>query len=154
MTTIPRDWQELLNALRSEGVKFLLIGGHALAFHVEARLTEGLDISVEASPENAARLAKALERFGFGGLVDEATLALPDKVFMLGVKPWRIDVLTGIDGVTFEEAWESRLATTFHGVPLDVIGRKALLKNKRAAGRKKDRMDVLLLEEEPHLEDD
>lgn len=90
----------------------------------------------------------SLERFGFGGLVDEAALATPDKVFMLGVKPWRIDVLTGIDGITFAEAWDSRVSTTFHGIALDVIGREALIKNKRAAGRKKDRMDVALLEEE------
>lgn len=147
MTNIPRDWTEFLSALRSESVRFLLIGGHALAFHVEARLTEDLDLFVEATPENAARLERALERFGFGGLVNAAELTQPDKVFMLGRKPWRIDLLTGIDGVTFEEAWASRMTTSFHGIPLEVIGRDALIKNKRAAGRRKDRMDVALLEE-------
>jgi predicted nucleotidyltransferase len=147
MTNIPRDWTEFLSALRSESVRFLLIGGHALAFHVEARLTEDLDLFVEATPENAARLERALERFGFGGLVTAAELTQPDKVFMLGRKPWRIDLLTGVDGVTFEEAWDSRMATSFHGIPIDVIGRDALIKNKRAAGRRKDLMDVALLEE-------
>lgn len=109
MTTIPHDWKEFLDALRSENVKFLLIGGHALAFHVEARLTEDLDVFVEPGADNAARVARAFSRFGFGDLVSAEELATPDKVFMLGVRPWRIDVLTGIDGVSFEEAWASRV---------------------------------------------
>lgn len=66
---------------------------------------------------------------------------------MLGRKPWRIDILTGIDGVTFEEAWATRVEANFHGIKLFIIGRDALLKNKRAAGRKKDAVDVELLEE-------
>ncbi len=147
MTTIHQDWKEFLDALRSEGVRFLLIGGHALAFHAEARLTEDLDVFVEASVDNAQRVARALSRFGFGGLVSPEDLAVADKVFMLGVKPWRIDVLTGIDGVTFEEAWASRVQANFHGTELCVIGREALIRNKRAAGRKKDLMDVAVLEE-------
>jgi hypothetical protein len=146
MTTIHRDWKEFLGALLSENTKFLLIGAHALAFHVEARLTEDLDVFVEPSRENAERVARALDRFGFGGLASVEDLATADKVFMLGVKPWRIDVLTGIDGVTFEEAWASRVKVDFHGIELFVIGRDALLKNKRAAGRKKDLVDVALLE--------
>jgi hypothetical protein len=147
MTTIHQDWKEFLAALRSENTRFLLIGAHALAFHVEARLTEDLDVFVEPSPENAARVARALATFGFGGLATPEELAQPDKVFMLGVKPWRIDVLTGIDGVTFEEAWASRVKVDFHGTELFVIGREALIKNKRAAGRKKDLVDVALLTE-------
>jgi hypothetical protein len=119
----------------------------ALAFHIEARLTEDLDVFVEPGAENAQRLGRALGRFGFGGLASHEELAQEDKVFMLGVKPWRIDILTGIDGVTFEEAWASRLPASFHGIDLFVIGREALLRNKRAAGRKKDLMDVALLEE-------
>ena len=148
MTTIHQDWKEFLSALLSENTKFLLIGAHALAFHVEARLTEDLDVFVEPSPENAERVLRALNRFGFGELIADAReLAAPDKVFMLGVKPWRIDILTGIDGVTFEEAWSSREQVDFHGIALYVIGRDALLKNKRASGRKKDLVDVALLEE-------
>ncbi len=148
MTAIHQDWKEFLLALLSENTKFLLIGAHALAFHVEARLTEDLDVFVEPSPENAERLHRALDRFGFGGLIADASeLAAVDRVFMLGVKPWRIDILTGIDGVTFDEAWASRVKADFHGVELFVIGRDALLRNKRASGRKKDLVDVALLEE-------
>ena len=65
---------------------------------------------------------------------------------MLGVKPWRVDILTGIDGVSFEEAWRSRVLADFHGIELPIIGRDALLKIKRATGRKKDLVDVALLE--------
>jgi len=147
MTPIHQDWKEFLSALLSENTKFLLIGAHALAYHVEARLTEDIDVFVEPSPENSARVFKALTAFGFGSLIgDPADLSVPNRVFMLGRKPWRIDVLTGIDGVTFEEAWETRERVDFHGVDLFIIGRDALLRNKRAAGRKKDLVDVALLE--------
>ena len=154
MTTIHQDWKEFLSALISENTRFLLIGAHALAFHVEARLTEDLDVFSEPSVENAGRLSRALQSFGFGGLATVEELAQPDKVFMLGRKPWRIDILTGIDGVTFDEAWASRMEADFHGIKLFVIGREALLKNKRAAGRKKDTVDVELLEEAAEREDD
>ncbi len=148
MTTIHRDWLEFLRVLRSESTKFLVIGAHALAYHVEARITEDLDVFVEPTTENARRLHRALEAFGFGGLIgDAAELATPDRVFMLGEKPWRIDILTGIDGVSFDEAWSSRVEVDFHGVRVFVIGRDALLENKRASGRRKDRVDVALLEE-------
>lgn len=148
MATIHQDWLEFLNALLSENTRFLLIGAHALAFHVEGRLTEDLDVFVEPSADNARRVLAALQRFGFGSLIADAKeLAEPGKVFMLGRKPWRIDILTGIDGVEFEEAWASREQVTFHGIRLFIIGRDALLKNKRASGRKKDLVDVALLEE-------
>lgn len=146
METIHQDWREFLSALLSENTRFLLIGAHALAFHVEARLTEDIDVFVEPTEENAQRVGRALAKFGFGGLIDVAELAKPDRVFMLGRKPWRIDILTGIDGLTFEEAWATREHVDFHGVGLYIIGRDALLVNKRASGRKKDLVDVELLE--------
>lgn len=153
-TTIPPDWREFLLALRSESTRFVLIGAHALAFHVEARVTEDLDVFVEPGAENAARLARALERFGFGGMVGVDELAKPDRVFMLGVKPFRIDVLTGIDGVTFDEVWATRVAVDFHGVEVDVIGREALLRNKLASGRRKDLVDAELLQEVAESDED
>jgi hypothetical protein len=142
-----RDWSEFLSALISRHVRFVLVGGHAVAGHGEPRLTEDLDVFVEPTPENAARLRDALCDFGFESVapsVDE--LARPDKVFMLGRKPWRIDVLTGISGVPFDEAWADRVEADFVRRPLYVIGREALLKNKRASGRDKDLRDVALLE--------
>lgn len=115
--TIPPDWSAFLEALRSQNTKYLVIGGHALAYYVEARLTEDLDIFIEPSSENAERVYRALDAFGFGGLVDSpAVFTEPNKVFMLGRKPWRVDILTGIDGVTFEEAWATRELVDFYGI--------------------------------------
>lgn len=143
-----RDWTEFLCALISRRARFVLIGGHAVAGHGEPRLTEDLDVFVEPTLENARRLHSALVDFGFGGVAPTAEeLAQVDKVFMLGRKPWRIDILTSIAAVSFEEAWASRVEVEFIQKPLYVIGREALMKNKRAAGRDKDLRDVAMLEE-------
>jgi hypothetical protein len=142
-----RDWTEFLSALISRRVRFVLVGGHAVAGHGEPRLTEDLDVFVERSLANARRIRQALVDFGFHkGAPTPAELARPHKVFMLGRKPWRIDILTTIDGVTFAEAWKSRVEAEFVVAPLYVIGRDMLVKNKRAAGREKDLADVALLE--------
>jgi hypothetical protein len=142
-----RDWTEFLCALISRRVRFVLVGGHAVAGHGEPRLTEDLDVFVEPTLANARRLREALVEFGFGAVAPSAEhLAVPDRIFMLGRKPWRIDVLTGIDGVTFDEAWASRVQAEFVASPLYVIGRIALIANKRAAARDKDLLDVALLE--------
>ena len=144
---LSRDWTEFLSALISRRVRFLLVGGHAVAGHGEPRLTEDLDVFVERSPANARRLRQALVDFGFGHVAPTATeLARSHKVFMLGHKPWRIDILTSIDGVEFDEAWKSRVEAAFLIEPLYVIGREMLIKNKRAAGRDQDLADVASLE--------
>lgn len=141
------DWSEFLRLLTSMRVRFVVVGGHAVAAHAEPRLTEDLDVFVDATPANARRLRKALVAFGFGAMAPaEAVLAEPNRVFMLGRKPWRIDILTSIDGVSFREAWSSRVRVAFEGGHLDVIGRGALLANKRAAGRTKDKRDVEAIE--------
>jgi hypothetical protein len=142
-----RDWSEFLCALISRRVRFVLVGGHAVAAHGEPRLTEDLDVLVEPTLANARRLREALVDFGFGDIAPSAEeLATPDRIFMLGRKPWRIDILTGIDGVKFDEVWADRVEAAFVASPLFVIGRKALIANKRAAGRDKDLLDVALLE--------
>lgn len=142
-----RDWTEFLCALIARRVKFVLVGGHAVAAHGEPRLTEDLDVFVGPGLANARRLREGLVDFGFDSLAPPPeALAQRDKVFMLGRKPWRIDVLTGIDGVSFRDAWASRVEAEFVMNPLFVIGRDALIANKRAAGRDKDLLDVALLE--------
>jgi hypothetical protein len=143
-----RDWSEFLSALISRQVRFVLIGGHAVAGHSEPRLTEDLDVLVEPTLENAARLREALCDFGFSSAAPPVEeMALPNKVFMLGRKPWRIDILTGISGVSFDEVWAGRVEADFLQRPLYVIGRDALLKNKRASAREKDLRDIALLEQ-------
>lgn len=142
-----QDWTEFLSALISRRVRFVIVGGHAVAGHGEPRLTEDLDVFVDRSLANARRLRQALVDFGFGDLAPVASaLTKPNKVFMLGQKPWRVDILTSIDGVTFKDVWTSRVEAEFVASPLYVIGRDMLIKNKRAAGRPKDRADVASLE--------
>lgn len=142
-----RDWSEFLQSLISHKVKFVLIGGHAVAGHGEPRLTEDLDVLVEPTLVNARRLRSALVAFGFGPVAPRASeLAKPGKIWMLGQKPWRIDILTQIDGVSFREVWADRVVADFDAGPLYVIGREQLLANKRASGREKDLRDVALLE--------
>lgn len=144
---LSRDWTEFLSALISHHVRFVIVGGHAVAGHGEPRLTEDLDVFVERSPANARRIRRALVSFGFGNVAPTPTeLARAHKVFMLGRKPWRIDILTSIDGVSFAQVWKSRVEAEFEVAPLYVIGRAMLVKNKRAAGRDKDLADVALLE--------
>ena len=141
-----RDWTEFLSLPIGRRVRFVLVGGHAVAGHGEPRLTEDLDVFVEPTLANARRLRSALADFGYGSVAPPATeLARADRVFMLGRKPWRIDVLTGIDGVTFREAWATRVEAQFEVAPLFVIGRDALLRNqpRAAIGRAFARPAVL-----------
>lgn len=142
-----QDFLDLLRALSAAEARFLIVGAHAVSYHAEPRTTGDLDIWVEASLENAPRVYKALESFG-APLSDLAPdeLAHGDLVFQLGVPPRRIDILTSISGVSFQQAWPERVAASIGDVQFHIIGAKHLLHNKRAAGRPKDLIDVLTLE--------
>lgn len=133
-------------ALISTGTKFLLIGGHAVAVHAEPRFTEDLDVFVAPTLENARRLHRALVAFGFGSIAPAPEeLAVPDRVWMLGRKPRRIDILTGISGVSFSRALRGRVHVELGEHRIPVIGREALLLNKVASARDKDQFDIALL---------
>jgi hypothetical protein len=124
-----------------------VVGGHALAFHGHPRFTKDLDLFVEPSPENAAQVLLALGDFGFGsvGLVAD-DFAVPGKIIQLGVAPNRVDLMTVIDGVTFAEGWEGRIAGHFGAQPVFYLGRREFLRNKKAAGRPQDLADIDALE--------
>lgn len=141
------DFEELLAVFNANGVRAILVGGHALAFHGHPRFTKALDVFVEPSPENASRIVKSLEAFGFGavGLTPE-DFSRPGQIVQLGVAPNRIDLITLIDGVTFDEAWDGRVAGRFGREPVSYIGRREFLRNKRAAGRPQDLADIDALE--------
>jgi Nucleotidyl transferase AbiEii toxin, Type IV TA system len=145
------EWSEFLQSLTRHRVRFVLVGGHAVAVHARPRHTEDLDVFVDPTPANASRLRAALVDFGFGSVAPTVeVLATPGKVFMLGRKPYRIDVLTAIDGVTFPVAWKARVRVPLAQGSVFVIGRRELVANKKAAGRPKDLADlVMLAEEEP-----
>ena len=120
-----------------------MVGAHAVAFHAKPRFTKDFDLFVEASEENAARLLRALDDFGFGSVgLTVADLALPGKVVQLGVAPARIDIATSIDGLTFEEAWAGKVSGTYGSEPVWFIGREDLIRNKIAAGRPQDLADL------------
>jgi hypothetical protein len=144
---LSEDWSEFLSVLIAHRVKFVLIGGHAVAAWGDPRFTEDLDVLIEVSLPNARRVRAALVEFGFGAVVpDERGFLDPDKVWMLGRKPNRIDILTRIDGVSWDEVWKGRVRVDFEGGRLFVIGPDALLANKRASGRPKDLADVDAIE--------
>jgi hypothetical protein len=129
--------------LSARNVRFVVVGGHALAYHGRPRYTKDLDVFVEPSPENAARLLLALEDFGFGGLgLAAADFDKPGKVVQLGVAPNRIDLLTSIDGVPFDEAWGGRAVGRFGSASVPFLGRRELLANKRTVGRLQDLADI------------
>jgi hypothetical protein len=141
-----RDFRDLLRALCDAEARFLVVGAYAVSYHAEPRATGDLDVWVEATPDNAARVHAALHAFGAPlAELSEQDLVSPDLVFQIGVPPRRIDIMTGITGVTFADAWDGRAEASYAGVRFPLIGRDALLKNKRALGRPKDILDVELL---------
>jgi len=148
MDEFPAEWGEFLLVLKRHGVRYLLVGGHALAAHGHARLTQDLDILVEPTVANARRVAAAIKDFGFVGTArDWRWFTKPYRITMLGRLPMRIDVLTGISGVTFRAAWRNRIVTTMAVGDVPVIGLAELRANKLAAGRTKDLLDLALLDE-------
>lgn len=144
---IPDDWREFIALMNSHGVDYLLVGGHAVGFHGHPRLTGDIDFFVRPTAENAAALASVLEEFGFEK-TDELRkeFAKPDKIVQLGRPPFRIDLLTSISGVNFADAEAECMAAVLDGVAIRVIGKEALLTNKRTSGRPKDLVDVAELE--------
>lgn len=142
-----RDFRDLLAEFNAHGVEYLVVGAHALAAHGHVRATKDLDVWVRPEAANARRVIAALRSFG-APLHDlrDADLATPGVVFQIGVAPLRIDVLTAIDGVSFEEAWPARMPTSFADVPVSVLSRQHMIQNKRAAGRMQDLADVERLE--------
>jgi len=144
---VNQDFRDLLHELTVAEARFLVVGAYAVSYHAEPRATGDLDVWVEATEHNAQRVYAALQAFG-APLADLSLddLARPGVVFQMGVAPRRIDILTSITGVEFAEAWPSRVEGTYGSVRFPLIGREALLRNKRALGRPKDLLDVELLE--------
>lgn len=142
-----QDFLDLLRAFAAHDVRFLIVGAYALAMHGRPRATGDLDVWVDATDGNAARLYAALRKFGAPlGDVSVHDFARPGIVYQIGVVPGRIDILTQLTGLVFDEAWPTRLRGAFGPVDVDFIGRDAFIRNKLATGRDKDRVDVQSLE--------
>ena len=143
-----QDFLDLLRAFIDRNVRFLIVGAYALAVHGRPRATGDLDVWVDATPENAAKVMSALEQFGAPTAgVSAEDFSRPGNVFQMGLPPVRIDVLTELTGLTFSEAWSTRTQAAFGPIMADVIGREAFIRNKRATGRAKDLGDIEALGE-------
>lgn len=140
-----QDFRDLLASLLQAQARFLVVGAHALSVHGVPRATVDLDVWIDRSPENAKRVWLGLATFGApleSFQIHESDFARPDMVAQFGLPPWRIDILTGVSGVTFEEAWSDRVDADFDGVLVPFIGKAAFIRNKRASGRLKDLADI------------
>ena len=149
MIELPEDFRDLLVELHDAGVEFVVLGGHAVAYHGHPRATKDLDVLVRASPANAARVYRALASFGAPLAlfeVGEADFATYAGVLQIGLPPRRIDILNRADGITFDDAIAGQDAFDVEGRRIRVIGLSALLKNKRASAREQDLADVNALE--------
>ncbi|MBC8290989.1 MAG: nucleotidyltransferase [Planctomycetes bacterium] len=141
------DFRDMLSAFIDQKVEFLVVGAHAMAAHGFARSTGDIDLWIARSEENAARTIAALRQFG-APLFDltEEDLVTPGIVFQIGVEPHRIDILTRISGLEFDEAWPGRHNVNVNSLEFAVIGLDDLIRNKRASGRPKDILDISVLE--------
>jgi hypothetical protein len=137
------DLREFIALLNSNDVDYLVVGGLAVAFHGAPRFTADLDFLVRPTRENALKVIRAIDEFGMGGVgVTADDLSSPDQIVQLGVKPNRIDLITSVAGLTFEEAWVSRIPGEIDGITTQYIGRDALIRNKEATGRRQDILDA------------
>jgi hypothetical protein len=138
-----RDFREFIELLDSNKVKYLVLGGYAVAFHGHPRYTKDLDIWLESSEDNALRVLRALEEFGFGGMgLTKEDFLQKGQVIQLGFPPNRIDLINSPSGVDFTECYSSRIEIEFDGLKISVIDLESLKKNKKASGRLQDLADL------------
>jgi len=145
-----QDFRDMLAALRDAGARFIVVGAHAMAVHGVPRATGDIDVWIARDPDNADRVLSALVHFGaplstLG--ISRDDLLLDEQVVQIGVPPRRIDILTAISGVSFDEAYPDVVVHEVDGLPIPFLGRAALVRNKRATGRAKDRADLEALGE-------
>jgi predicted nucleotidyltransferase len=146
------NFREFLKLLNSAGVRYLLLGGYAVNYYGYHRATEDIDVWIQVAPENAKRVSRALQQFGFAPQsVPPELFEQRGKIFMFGRKPWRVDLLTNASGVDFEDCWERRVVTELGGVQVSLIGLEDLKANKRASGRDKDIGDLANLPAAPPI---
>lgn len=146
-TVLNPDFKEFIELLNAHEVRYLVVGGYAVALHGYPRYTKDIDIWIENSPENAARLMRALEQFGFGAVgLSETDFIEPDQIIQLGYPPRRIDLLTTLPGVNFDDCYETRVVVDIDGLLINFIDLEHLKQNKRASGRLQDLADLENLE--------
>ncbi|HKU81643.1 MAG TPA: DUF6036 family nucleotidyltransferase [Candidatus Tumulicola sp.] len=141
------DLIDLLAALNAAGAEYLIVGAYAFALHGRPRATKDVDVFVGSEPANAQKVWNALSRFGAPlHELRVEDLCVPGTFFIMGKPPNQIDVITEIDGVSFERAWSNRVTSSYGGEPAHFLGKDDLIANKKAAGRPQDLADVAYLE--------
>lgn len=142
-----QDYKDILQSLSDLDAQFIIVGAYALAVHGFPRATGDIDIFVKASSENSKKVFQALKSFGAPTHeIDETSFNEAGIIFQIGVIPQRIDIITTIDGVEFDEAWTNRKIIELEGIKISVLSKKDMLKNKKATDRDKDRTDIKILE--------
>ncbi|MCX6902440.1 MAG: hypothetical protein NTW03_02940 [Verrucomicrobia bacterium] len=141
--SLTKDFKEFLQCLNARGVDYLLIGGHAVAYHGYPRATSDMDVWVAVNQSNADKLVSALTDFGFGVPDLSRDLFLQEAhVIRMGVAPNRIEIQTGIDGIQFDDCYPKRVTAEIDGVRVSLISLQDLKANKKASGRNKDLADL------------
>jgi hypothetical protein len=144
---LSKDWREFLELLNFRGVDYVIVGAQSLAFHGRPRHTGDLHILVRPTPDNARLLLAVLNQFGFEqSSFKETDFLQTEQIIQLGRVPSRIDLLTSLTGVTIGEAFDAKVSAIIDGIPVFVLGRDALIRNKRAVGRPQDLADLAALE--------
>ncbi len=142
-----QDFKEFVELLNANAVEYLVVGGYALSAYGRPRYTGDIDFWVRPTCENAIRVIKVLNEFGMASLgLNEETFSKPDQILQIGYEPRRIDLLTSIDGVDFDDCYSRRLEMMYSGVLMKFIGIEDFKKNKAAANRPKDHVDIKDLE--------
>lgn len=142
-----QDFKEFIQLLNDNSVQYLVVGGYAVAFHGHPRYTKDLDVWIWLDTDNANKVVEVLNQFGFGSLdIRVEDFLEPDQIIQLGYPPVRIDLITTLPGVNFEECWQARVDVVVDEVNLKVIDLENLKKNKRASGRLQDLADLEHLE--------
>jgi len=138
-----QHFQEFIELLGRNKVRYLVVGGYAVGLHGFPRYTGDIDVFIALSEENARLVLKTFNEFGFGNLGLTAQDFLEEEMVVeIGREPLKIQVLTGIDGVTFDECWEERKEVLISGIDVPFIGIESLLRNKEASPRAKDKIDL------------
>ncbi len=146
MKRIEKDYEELLKLFNKHKVKYCIVGAFAVAFYAVPRYTKDMDLFVEPSVRNSRRILKALAEFGFGTLelsVDD--FSQDERIIQLGYEPVRIDIITSIEGCTFDEIWKNKVKGKYGKEDVNFIGLNELIKNKRVLKRKQDKVDIDIL---------
>jgi len=142
------DFKEFIQLLNDNGVRFLVVGGYAVALHGYPRYTKDIDLWIEPIPDNADKIVMALDQYGFSSLgLKAADFLEPDSIIQLGYPPNRIDLITTLPGIEFGDCYPSRITTEMDGVMVSFIDLENLRKNKRASGRAQDLADLENLSE-------